>query len=121
MTPERRASPRLRVYDPVRLYLSGSPRPVETLTKDLAVGGMRSVSTKAFPISTRLHIELMLPNGQELLSLYGRTVWFRTIPNSDQFELGIAFTEISENCKRRLSAYLDRLSSHTPSLQSISL
>lgn len=119
MTPERRATPRLRVYDPVRFYASGSPRPVETLTKDLAVGGLRSVSTRAFPVSTRLHIELMLPHGQELLSFYGRTAWFRTIPDSDQFEVGIAFTEISDRDKRRLSAYLVRLSQQTHAIQSV--
>ena len=121
MTSERRANPRLRVYDPIRIYASGSPRPVETLTKDLAVGGLRSVSTKPFSVSTKLHIELMLPQGQGLLSLHGRTAWFRTIPDSDQFELGVAFTEMSDLDKRRLSAYLLRLSSQTASLQPASL
>ena len=119
MDSERRANPRLRVYDPVRLYASGSPKPVETLTKDLAVGGLRSVSTKPFPVSTKLHIELLLPNGQGLINVYGRTAWFRTIPDSDQFELGVAFTEMSDLDKRRLSAYLLRLASQTASLQPV--
>jgi len=108
MVEERRAHPRLRAYHPVRLYLGNSPSVVETLTKDLALGGLRSISATVIPVSTEVRIELLLSSGVEPLSVRGRAVWFRTIPDSNQFEVGIAFAGISEPDKRRLSAYLDR-------------
>ena len=116
MVQERRKSPRTRAYRPVRLHHPGFPRVVETLTKDLAVGGLCSLSPTVFPVSTELRIELMLSEGHEPISVRGRAAWFRTIPNSDQFDVGISFLDLSEFDKRRLSVYLDKISRQTASV-----
>ena len=106
---ERRASPRIRVYHPVRLHRPSTPQAVETLTKDLSVGGLRCISPELFPVSSELSIELVLSNGEEPFTVRGQTRWFRMIPNSDQFYVGISFLELSPQNKRRLSVYLERL------------
>lgn len=113
MGEERRATPRIRAYRPVRLHHAGIPRVVETLTKDLAVGGLRCVSQVLFPVSTEVNVELMLSTGSEPLTARGRAVWFQTIPHSEQFDLGISFLDLAPADKRRLSVYLDRLSSQS--------
>ena len=116
MEQERRSSVRIRAYRPVRLSKPGTPRLVETLTKDLAVGGLRCISATLFPVSTELTVELMLSTGEEPIIARGRTSWFQMIPHSEQFDIGIAFLELPFEHKRRLSAYLDRLSSKTASI-----
>ena len=113
MGEERRATPRIRAYRPVRLHHAGIPRVVETLTKDLALGGLRCVSPILFPISTEVNVELMLSSGAEPLAMRGRAAWFCTIPHSEQFDLGISFLDLPSADKRRLSVYLDRLSSQS--------
>lgn len=113
MGEERRTTPRLRAYRPVRLHHAGGPRLVETLTKDLAVGGLRCLSPVLFPVSTEVSIELILSTGAEPLTMRGRTIWFRTIPHSEQFDLGLSFIDLPAADKRRLSAYLDRLLSQS--------
>ena len=110
MVQERRSSQRFRAYLPVRLHQPGGPQVVETLTKDLGVGGFRCLNSTLCPISTELGVDLVLSTGNEQLSLRGKTVWFRTIPESEQFDFGIAFVDLSPETKRRLSAYLDYLS-----------
>ena len=116
MDQERRSSSRIRAYRPVRLSKPGTPRLVETLTKDLAVGGLRCISSTLFPVSTELTVELILSTGDEPITARGRTIWFQMIPSSEQFDIGIAFLDLPFEHKRRLSAYLERLSRQTASI-----
>ena len=60
MVPERRSSPRVPTYQPIRLQKSGAPSVVETLTKDLSAGGVRCLSIPLFPVSSDLNVELVL-------------------------------------------------------------
>ena len=117
MMEERRRSPRVRAYRPVRLLHSPAPQVVETLTKDLAAGGVRCVSPTVFPISTELTVELALSTGDEPLTVRGQLVWFRTIPHSEQFDLGIAFRDMPQQHIRRLSGYLANISRQTATVQ----
>ena len=112
--PERRAGARIRAYRPVRLRLLRSPRLLETLTKDLSVGGVCCITSTPFPVSTLLNLELILSSGEAPVSARGRAVWFRNIPHSDQFDVGVSFSEIQEDDRQRLSAYLKRLSQKYP-------
>ena len=107
----------MRAYRPVRLYRPTNPQVTETLTKDLSVGGIRCISSTVFPVSTELTIELSLSTGEEVFAARGRTAWFRMLPKSDQMDIGIVFTDVSQENKIRLSAYIDRLSSHPAQTQ----
>ena len=107
---ERRSAPRVRAYHPVRLQKPNNPQVVETLTKDLSLGGIRCLSAAIFPVSSDVNVNLILSTGEESLSVKGRAVWFRMIPYSEQFDLGISFGMISPYNKRRLSVYIDNLS-----------
>ena len=110
MLQERRATPRIRAYRPIRIHQSGSFRVVETLTKDLSGGGLCCLSPVALPVSSNITVELILSTGQEPLTIQAKTAWFRAIPESEQFDLGISFAEIPQAQQRHLSAYLDHLS-----------
>jgi hypothetical protein len=70
-------------------------------------------------VSSNVRIELLLSTGDEPLTGTGRAVWFRMLPESEQFELGIAFVEMSPQNKRRLSIYLDRLSLKSDSVPAL--
>ena len=109
MVQERRTAQRFRAYLPVRLRKQNTPQVVETLTKDLSTGGLRCVSPTLCPVATDVTVELMMSIGEEPLLLRGKTAWFRAIPESEQFEFGVTFSEFSPQSKRRLSAYLERL------------
>lgn len=109
MYPEQRVSPRVPVYWPVRVQRPGNPALIETLTKDLSLGGLRCLSPDVIPVASSVEVELTVAKGQEPMTVQGRSVWFRTIPGSDQFELGIIFQGLSPMTKRRLSACLDKL------------
>ena len=108
---ERRNSSRVPAYRPVRLQQCGTSQIIETLTKDIALGGLRCVSHILLPVSTEVGVDLSLSSGGEPLSARGKTTWFRIIPGSEQFDVGIEFIDLSLKNKIRLSAYIDMLSS----------
>ncbi|MBI4597973.1 MAG: PilZ domain-containing protein [Candidatus Omnitrophica bacterium] len=116
---ERRKTERVRTYHPVRIYKQREPKVVETLTKDVSAGGVRCVSPQLFPISSDLGVEMTLFKGEESLSVKGKAVWFRMLPHSDQFDLGISFLELSPQDKRRLSAYLGRFTEPRETSQAV--
>lgn len=108
MVDERRASPRVSAYLPVRLHPNHQLKVVETLTKNIGEGGTRCVSPTVFPVSAEVTVEFSLAQGQEPIVLRGRTAWFRLIPDSEQYDLGIAFVDITPKTKTRLSTYINR-------------
>ena len=110
VTTERRSTTRVRAYRPVRVHKPSTPEVIETLTKDLSQGGLRCLSTMLLPVASEVTVELMLGSGGEPISTRARTIWFQTIPQSEQFDIGITFVDLSGYDKRRLSAYLDRIS-----------
>ena len=110
MLQERRATPRIRAYRPIRIHQSGNSRVIETLTKDLSESGLCCLSPVALPVSSDVTVELILSTGQEPLTIQAKTAWFRAIPESEQFDLGVSFAEIPQVHQRHLSAYLGHLS-----------
>ena len=105
MAEERRQVKRLTEYLPVSLQHRSTPGLLHTLTKDISTAGMRCLSQVAFPVQTKLTVEMTLPRTSHSVTVQGQTVWLRTIPHSDQFELGIMFTEIAEEARQLLSTY----------------
>ena len=115
---ERRSSSRIRAYRPVRLQIPSTLRIMETLTKDLSVGGICCISTVPFPVTAELNLEIGLSTGREPIMLRGKMSWFRMLPHSDQFDIGMSFVNPSAQDIRRLSTYLGRLAEQWPLVHS---
>ena len=113
MHQERRQSPRVQCYLPVRLIVQGQRRVIQTLTKDLGIGGIRCLSPVVTPSSVPVSMEITLGAGTRLVNVRAQVVWLKEVPHSDQFHLGIVFQDLSEEDTKLLSTYLSRLSSQT--------
>lgn len=115
MTQERRRLPRIGCVLPVRLYSSEQPnvpKVIETLTKDLGSGGLRCLSPSEHTVSSPISLEITLGPGEKPLSLRAQIVWVETVPHSQQFYLGLAFHHLSDADTKRLSRYVEKISSH---------
>ena len=106
---ERRSVQRFRSYHPVRFSLSHSKHVVETLAKDLSIKGLRCLGPTLFLPTTELHFEILLCSDHGSIQADGRVIWFKTIQESEQFDLGIEFTTLKDKDKIRLSAYIYNL------------
>lgn len=107
MADERRKTPRVRCVLPVRLYPHGETKVIQTLTKDVSIGGLRCLSPISKPVATPLSVELDVGRGKMILQLRAKTAWFQEVPHGDQFYLGITFDELSERNRLLLSRYLE--------------
>ncbi len=112
MVPERRRTSRVRCYLPIRLYPQGEHRVIETLSKNLGAGGMSCLSPVHKPIATPLSVELIVGQGQPPLNLHAQVIWFSEVPNSEQFQLGFSFDQMTEFKTRQLSVCVDKFTSH---------
>ncbi len=108
---ERRRFLRTRCGFPLAIVSHPSPEvsAMKTLTKDVGMGGLRCISPVPSAVSSLVSLELDVGVDQEPLRLLGRTVWFQQLPRSDQYQLGIAFQDVSEETGKRLSEHLQRL------------
>ncbi len=105
---------------PVRLYPQGEAKVIETLTKDLSLGGFKCLSPTAKPVATPMAVELDLGPGAHALDLRAQIVWFEDVPQSDQFYLGLVFNELNDKTRQLLSRYLERLSAPRTHLRTTS-
>ena len=78
------------------------------------MGGVRCLSAALAPVGTEVTVELTLPTSDDVLVVSGRTVWFQILPESEQFDIGIAFRSMPEQTKRLLSTYLEESSRNLP-------
>lgn len=106
MSEERRRSARIRCVLPVRLYPQGETKVIQTLTKDVSIGGLKCLSPVSKPVSTALSVELDLGRDKTVIQVRARTVWFQQVPNGDQFYLGIIFDDLSNQNRQLLSRYI---------------
>ncbi|MBI4322735.1 MAG: PilZ domain-containing protein [Candidatus Omnitrophica bacterium] len=109
--PERRRAPRVGCVLPVQLYAHDDPKVIETLTKDLSTSGLRCLSPVVKGAASPVSLEMTLGQGERPLSLRAKIVWFERVPHGNQFYLGLAFQNLSDQDTRRLSRYLERLAS----------
>ncbi|MBI3324413.1 MAG: PilZ domain-containing protein [Candidatus Omnitrophica bacterium] len=93
----------------MRLHCQHTPRLVETLTKDISTGGLRCLSPVPQPVGSPVSVELTLGNGYRPVVTRGSVVWFQSIPGSEQFYLGIGFSDITEQDSKYLSSYLSKI------------
>ena len=111
---ERRAHPRIQT----RFDLQGGPGTGETTARmvanNLSLGGLCCTSTDDFPEMTRLAVRLMLPlNGEtrsEPVEIEAVVVRRRELNGSSsgdpRFELSLFFTEVDDDVRSRLDAYI---------------
>lgn len=112
MLQERRKTPRVRCYLPVRLYPQGEQRVIETLSKDLGLDGLSCLSPVHRPVASPLAVEINLGQGQPPLHLRATLSWFTEVANGEQFQLGLNFDPMTEVESRQLSRCIDRFTSH---------
>ena len=110
MGEERRRYPRVPCHLPVQLVLQGEPKVIQTLTKDLAEGGLRCLSPIPFPALTPCSIELVLGASHSAIRLNAKIRWSEPVQSGSQFYVGLAFERLSDWNTSQLSSYIQYLS-----------
>ena len=103
---EKRKTPRLDCRVPI-MCRRGSLFD-QTQTMDISQGGVGLLSPKFIPLDTNLIVEIALTPEAEPVLAVGRVRWIQKSNYSDSYRVGMNFTDIAADSKRRLAGYFDR-------------
>jgi len=107
MTTERREAPRTRVQLPVRIKGTGMIRWAETMMRDLSTMGFRCTMYGAFwPVGTRVSFEMPLFPAADPFTGMAQVIHMGEVPYSDQYYVGLEFSNLSPDALRQLGLYL---------------
>ena len=104
---EKRTSPRIDCRVPV-LCRKGTLFD-NSQTLDVSKGGIGLLSSKFVPLNTNLVMEIALTPKSEPLLAVGKVKWVQKLGAQERYRLGMAFTDISQDCRGRLSEYLAKV------------
>ena len=107
---ERRKSQRITTYLPVRLRLQGSGRYLETLAKDVGMGGIRCVVEGRPTVNDPVMMELPLYKEVLPIQTQAHVAWVQLVATNRQSMVGVSFDEMSSVDRLALAEYLERLS-----------
>ena len=102
---DRRASVRVWFDDPALaepVPQQPPPHVWHVLGEDLSETGIRLLSPKLFPVGSRLRIALDPGTLADRLAALGRVVWVEQFPELDRWQVGVEFSELSDNVRSRL-------------------
>ena len=107
---ERRKSQRITTYLPVRLRLQGSGRYLETLAKDVSMGGIRCMVEGRPTVNDPVVMEVPLYKEVLPIQTQAHVAWVQSVATSRQSMVGVSFDELSPVDRLALAEYLERLS-----------
>lgn len=102
---EKRRSPRVKVYTPLRYQIRGESRPENILTDNLSAHGIAFTSDKFIAPKTVVMLEFNVLS--RTLRPIGKVVWSHTLSHSDRFRSGIEFLEIEPGERNYILDYLN--------------
>ncbi len=105
---DRRQFPRIVSVNLVSCKEADSPDGEESMgrTRNLSQGGILLEVHKYYPLSSVLDIQIAL--GEKIIQPAGRVVRLQEL-ESDKVEMGIKFTELSEEDREALDGYIESL------------
>ena len=89
------------------LKVAGDPT-VESSSRNLSEGGVCFKSSRFISLACRLVLEITLPAQPKPIKAITKVAWIKRIPDSEQYELGNQFLEITREDKARVAEYISK-------------
>jgi PilZ domain len=78
----------------------------QTKTLDISRHGIGLISSQAIAINQKIALEIVLKPNTEPIMVIGVVKWVRKLGPSDQYRVGMAFSEVISGSSSRLDKYL---------------
>ncbi len=79
-----------------------------TQTIDISKNGIGFISSKSVPLDKKIAVELVLNPPSDPLVVLGQVKWVRQISDSENYRVGMWFSEVLSGSSSRLVKYLSR-------------
>ena len=103
---------------PVRFMATGSQQPIETLSKNISLGGIMCLSPRRLAVLSPISMEMPLGRARQPLVAQGLVRWVQEIPDSQQYFVGITFLGLDQQDTAHLSRYIQIAVPHASSTPS---
>ncbi|MGA1871261.1 MAG: PilZ domain-containing protein [bacterium] len=105
---ERRRYPRYVARVPLKLKEIGSGPHSErrTLTGNLSEGGVKFSVDRFISPQSRVFLELTIPSAPKLLRIMSRVAWIKKLPDTDSYEGGNEFLDMTKKDKSEIFDYI---------------
>ncbi|MFH1784014.1 MAG: PilZ domain-containing protein [bacterium] len=103
---EKRNYKRAKVKTSIR-YRKMNEYSIPAETDNMGGGGLMFYSPKNIPISTYLILEVPLPIFPAPVKIQGRVAWTRKNEAWNNYSIGVEFTKILEDDKKKLIDYIE--------------
>lgn len=78
----------------------------KTLTKDVAIAGIRFLSNEFLPVSTYIKVNLALKENIKPIEFICQVVWTRSLFNAESYEIGAQILEIDKENYKQIKSYI---------------
>jgi len=103
---ERRKYVRIPENSRISYRCVSSEKVSDHMTKDLSQGGIRFLVHDFIPKGSHLKIKLDLPGALVAIEAMVRLVWIRSVPHSDEYEVGVQFIDMPPPAAMHLIGYI---------------
>lgn len=97
------------MYLPLRLRVERSGRYVETLVKDISMGGLRCLISDYPAVNESVSLELPLYKEVMPLRVNATVAWVHPAGSEHQYLVGLNFRELPPAARHALTDYLERV------------
>lgn len=105
---EQRQYARVQKFLPVEYFLNDQRGPIQLYTMDISAGGMRVKNP--FPIEERFQFPMSVRvDSKTEIKVMAKVVWQKKILNEEFYETGLEFVNMSEEDRKSLSDFIDKL------------
>jgi c-di-GMP-binding flagellar brake protein YcgR len=88
--------------------------PAGSMTSNLSEGGVCFKSNEFISLACRLVVEISLPNVTKPVKAISKIAWIKRVPESDQYELGNQFLEITKEDRANIVNFVNQATSPNP-------
>ncbi|MBP7056235.1 MAG: PilZ domain-containing protein [Candidatus Omnitrophica bacterium] len=86
--------------------------PIDSSAKNISEGGVCFKSKEFISLACRMVVEITVPNSGKPIKAITKVAWIRRIPNSEHYELGNQFLDMTKEDKVHISNFVKQI---TPS------
>jgi len=78
----------------------------KTLTKDIAIAGIRFLSNEFIPVSAYIKVNLNFKENAKPLEFICQVVWIKSLFNAESFEIGAEIWQIDKEHYKQIKSYI---------------
>jgi c-di-GMP-binding flagellar brake protein YcgR len=91
----------------------GEP-PTGSVARNISEGGVCFKSSEFISLACRMVVEISIPTSIRPIKAITKVAWIRRLPNSDHYELGNQFLDMTKEDKLHINNFIKQLHSNNP-------